>query len=209
MAPFLESASSLSETCTQKFAILCVFFETADAVRLTQRHCTNVTLRSNFLVRYKNKPKKALHDRGERAQFPHERSRRSPSSAVRPFCLAHPHTCYSLNTCFCSNPASLRQFADPGFARYEQRWNGRSLSGHGEFLRAGELSFPFSRQLQYCHHDIGGAVYELPWPSEHTSAPSSDSAARCRKLESSADTRGASDRRETILGRCARVEWAN
>jgi hypothetical protein len=31
------------------------------AVRLTGRYCTNVTLRSSFLVRYKNKPKKALH----------------------------------------------------------------------------------------------------------------------------------------------------
>jgi hypothetical protein len=43
--------------------------------------------------------------------------------------------------------------------------------------------------------------------SEHTSAPSSDSAARRWKLELSADTRGASDARKTILGRCARIEW--
>jgi hypothetical protein len=189
--------------------MLCVFFETADAVRLTRRHCTNVTLRSNFLVRYKNKPKKALHDRGERAQFPHERSHRSPSSAVKPFCLAHPHPCCSVNTCLCSNPTSLRQFADPDFARYEQRWDGRSISGHGEFLRADELSFPVCRLFEYLHCDISRVVYELLPPSQHTSAPSGDGAACCRTLELCADTGGASNGRDAILGRCARVEWPN
>jgi hypothetical protein len=139
---------------------------------------------------------------GERAPFPHERLRRSPSSAVRPFCLAHPHnTCFAFDTRFRSNPTSLRQFADPEFAGYEQRWNGRSVSCHGEVLRTGEFSFPISRRLEYCHHDIGGAVHELPRPSEHTSTPSGDNAAPRRTLELSADTRGASDAREAVLGR--------
>jgi len=187
-----------------------VSFEIADAPLLTFRHCTNVTLRlEHFRAIQGQTLKKALQVLRRRAPFPHERSRRSPSSAVRPFCLANPHTRCAFNTCFCSNPASLWQFADPEFARYEQRWDGRSISGHGKFLRAGKLSFPLSRRLQYCHHDIGGAVYELLPPSEHTSAPSGDSAVRCRTLELGADSRGASDARETILGRCARIEWPN
>src|SRR5436305_7853457 len=146
---------------------------------------------------------------GERAPFPHERPCRSPSPAVTPFWLAHPHTCFAFTTCFRSDATSLRQFTDPGRAGYEQPWDGRSISCHGELLRAGEFSFSISRRLEHCHHDIGGTVYELPWPSEHASAPGSDSAARRRKLELSADTRGASDARETILGRCARIEWPN
>lgn len=76
---------------------------------LTKRHCTNVTLRSNSPVRYKEQTLRELCvHRGERAPFPHGRSRRSPASAVKPIRYAHSHIGCAFHTCLCSNPTSSR-----------------------------------------------------------------------------------------------------